>query len=66
MTHEITNALTDQQITELAKSIAARSPFDLRSKLAERIGQGFTVDDPTWTMLSRIAQTVWDARSNAH
>lgn len=52
----------EEAITRLATTIPACSPFDLRNKLADALGLGFTTDTPTWTMLSRIAQTVWDAR----
>lgn len=51
-----------EAITKLATTIPARSPFDLRNKLANRLGLSLTVDAVIWATLSRIAQTVWDAR----
>lgn len=54
--------MTDPQLTAFAKTISARSPFDLRNKLAAKFGFSFSTAPQVWEQLSRIAQAVWDAR----
>lgn len=53
--------MTDQQLTAFAKTLSARSPFDLRNKLADKFGFSFSTAPQVWEQLSRIAQAVWDA-----